>query len=314
VWSALAPIQPRGSKPPFFWVHGDASTGFLATYLGTDQPLYGLEHQSQDGKPARYTTVEAIASHYLDEVRSIQSAGPYFLGGFSFGGWIAFEMAQQLRKNGEQVNLLVLLDSDFPGEPVADSIESAHVHPSAAAEFRRHLRRLALLEPRHWLAYLIVRIKGKLSEPTTRATKSFETLYWNIWLRMGRPIPISFLSRYLSGIYKKALHGYKPYPYSGRVIYVKAEKRSNHHRTSWDGIIRDGLEWHEVPGDHGDLVTQPDVHFWADKLKEWLDAAQRNQRADIVRDQTHPSPSPMSSEGPQPNKLNSRPQWTGTTC
>jgi aspartate racemase len=75
----LLAVQPNGSKPPFFWVHGDHSFGILAAYLGQDQPLYGLDHQSQDGRLARYTRVEDIAAHYLREARSAQPRGPYCL-------------------------------------------------------------------------------------------------------------------------------------------------------------------------------------------------------------------------------------------
>jgi len=91
-WSCLVPIQPRGTKPPFFWVHGDNSNAYLPQFLGSDQPVYALEHQSQNGKAALYVTVESIAAHYLRELSSVQPKGPYFLGGYSFGGTVAFEM------------------------------------------------------------------------------------------------------------------------------------------------------------------------------------------------------------------------------
>ena len=77
-WSSLVPIQPGGSKPPFFWIHGDSSNAFLPRYLGPDQPFYSLEHQAQDGTRARYTQVETIAAHYLNEIRTVQPKGPVF--------------------------------------------------------------------------------------------------------------------------------------------------------------------------------------------------------------------------------------------
>src|SRR5207253_5358650 len=96
-------------KPPFFWVHGEASDAFLPRYLGPDQPLYGLRHQSEDGTPARYHTVVDIAAHYLSEIRTVQPQGPYFLGGYCFGAMVAFEMAQQLKNQDEKAAFLVLL-------------------------------------------------------------------------------------------------------------------------------------------------------------------------------------------------------------
>jgi len=113
-WFSLVPIQTTGSKPPFFWLHGDSSDAFLPRYLGPDQPVYGFRHQGGDGQPARYTTVEDIAAHYLSEIRAVQPNGPYFLGGYCFGGMVAFEIAQQAQKQREAVPLLVLLALSSP--------------------------------------------------------------------------------------------------------------------------------------------------------------------------------------------------------
>ena len=110
IFTALLPVQPYGSKAPFFWIHGDHSNALLPRFLPPDQPMYGLEHQSADGKPARYRRVDAIAAHYLDEIRAAQRRGPYYIGGYSFGAVVAFEMATQLAKLSEEVGLLVLLD------------------------------------------------------------------------------------------------------------------------------------------------------------------------------------------------------------
>ncbi|NJN99267.1 MAG: hypothetical protein HC875_36825 [Anaerolineales bacterium] len=108
--SSLVALQPYGSKPPFFCVPGNLGNvyvdlGDLARHLGLDQPFYGL----QDGlhNPAR---IEALAAHYLTEIRSVQPEGPYLLGGVCWGGLVAFEMAQQLQAQGQQVALLVLIE------------------------------------------------------------------------------------------------------------------------------------------------------------------------------------------------------------
>ncbi len=101
----------NGSRPPFFWIHGELSDATLPRHLGPDQPVYGLLHQSDDGKPARYKTVESIAAHYLSEIRTIQPKGPYFIGGFCFGGLVAIEIAQQLRAVGDEMAFLVVMDT-----------------------------------------------------------------------------------------------------------------------------------------------------------------------------------------------------------
>src|SRR5262249_31573141 len=121
-WESLLPIRTTGTRAPFFWVHGQAIDPLLPRYVHPDQPVYGLMHQAHDVSRAKYTTVEDIAAHYLGEVRALHPAGPYQLGGYCFGGVVAFEMAQQLRRAGEPVDLLVMLGPS----PVADS---RHLEP-----------------------------------------------------------------------------------------------------------------------------------------------------------------------------------------
>jgi oxalate---CoA ligase len=271
-WSSLAAIQPHGSRTPFFWVHGDATNAFLATYLGIEQPLYALDHQSQDGQRARYTTVETIAAHYLEEVRSVQSAGPYVLGGFSFGGTLAFEMAQQLRARGDAVDLLVMLDSRFPGTYALEEETSRSV-TSLGSSARRHLQHVATLDHQQALAYVTTRVRNRLNQRIAKVKEPFQTLASEAWLRMGRPIPAGLRGHYIRGIYEKALRAYKPLPYGGTVVYVKSEERSNYHRTNWAGVLGEQMESLEVPGNHLNVVVQPYAHMWAGKLREWLETS-----------------------------------------
>src|SRR5262249_30894375 len=120
LWSSLVAIQPHGSRPPFFFIHAVSGNvlhyRFLSHYLGQDQPFYGLQAQGLDGTQAPQTRIEDMAALYIKEIRTLQPEGPYFLGGGSSGGVIAFEMAQQLHAQGQQVALLVLFDTYFPGD------------------------------------------------------------------------------------------------------------------------------------------------------------------------------------------------------
>jgi pimeloyl-ACP methyl ester carboxylesterase len=117
-WSPLVPLQPAGSKPPFFCIHPIFGTVFpyyeLAYCLGFDQPFYGLQPLGLDGEQPPLTRIEDIAAYYIKALRKVQPSGPYFLGGWSFGGLVAFEMAQQLMRGGHQVALLALLDALAP--------------------------------------------------------------------------------------------------------------------------------------------------------------------------------------------------------
>jgi len=111
----VVPIQTGGSKRPLFFLHGDwTDKAFfcypLAQKLGPDQPFYVLEPYNFDGLPAP-PSIEVMAAEHIQSMRGIQPEGPYMLGGFCNGGLTAYEMARQLRAAGQEVDLLVLMDS-----------------------------------------------------------------------------------------------------------------------------------------------------------------------------------------------------------
>jgi thioesterase domain-containing protein len=117
--SPLVAIQPDGFRTPFFCIHGAGGNVLcfrsLARHLGPDQPFYGLQSPEPLEDPENPSSIAERAARYLREIRAAQPVGPYFLGGFSFGGRIASEMARQLRTHGEEVGLLALLDAEVPG-------------------------------------------------------------------------------------------------------------------------------------------------------------------------------------------------------
>ena len=158
-WSSMVALQPNGSKTPFFWVHGEASDAYLPRYLGPDQPLYGLRHQSEDGQPAHYKTVQDIAAHYLEEIRSVQPQGPYLLGGYCFGGLVVLEMAQRLQAQGQRIYLLVLLDPAFGKTPDGHNAAPRAATLSLLNNFRHDRHALASLRPEEKWCFVLKRTK-----------------------------------------------------------------------------------------------------------------------------------------------------------
>jgi thioesterase domain-containing protein/acyl carrier protein len=128
IWSPLVGVKPSGSNRPFFCVPG--ITGYaiyfypLAHHLGQEQPFYGLQALGFDGKSKPYERVEDIATYYINAIQSIQPKGPYLLGGHSFGGLVAFEMAQQLERLGHEVDLLALFDVSVPDSNIDAKLQS----------------------------------------------------------------------------------------------------------------------------------------------------------------------------------------------
>jgi amino acid adenylation domain-containing protein len=117
-WSSLVPVASGGARPPFFAATaGDGnSVGFaaLARALPEHQPFYALQPRGLDGRARMHTSVEAMARHYVNELRQVQPEGPYLLGGRCLGGLVAFEIARRLTEAGQEVALLGVFDSLGP--------------------------------------------------------------------------------------------------------------------------------------------------------------------------------------------------------
>jgi amino acid adenylation domain-containing protein len=116
--SPVVSIQPSGTRPPFFCVPGAGGNVIylhsLAQQLGPEQPFYGLQGAGLDGESSPHTTVEEMADYYIAAVRSVQPEGPYYFGGHSLGGWVAYEMARRLERQGQAVAALAIIDTPAP--------------------------------------------------------------------------------------------------------------------------------------------------------------------------------------------------------
>jgi thioesterase domain-containing protein len=272
--SSLVALQPNGSKPPFFWVlHGEKSRAFLRRYFAPDQPVYGLSAQSLDGKRALYTRIEDIAAHYLKGLRGVQPNGPYFLGGFCFGGIVAFEIAQQLRRQGQEVALLVLLD---PPGPVS-SPRVLEEPPLFSERVYRQLRNAALLEPQEKLAYMWDTVVRKTKEQLTKITDTARKAICHAYLLTGTdlPMPPWLRNLYIDIVHRRARRGYVPQVYPGRVVVIKVEGSSADRGLAWGRLAAGGLEIYEVPGQHSEILSdETQVQGLAKQMKACLDRAQ----------------------------------------
>jgi amino acid adenylation domain-containing protein len=283
-FATLIPIQPVGSKPVFFCVHGGAgSTLFLhglAHHLGPDQPFYGFESEGMDGRRIQHTTMEKIAARYIHEMRQVQSEGPYYIGGYCFGGLVAFEMAQQLRRMGERVAIVAMLNAPLRFHRLAPS--PARTAPRA--EFSR-FRKLHQLGPRQKVRYIhdglrgILRrkITGKIMRKIWVTRLRIEDLICRCFLAAGRTVPGKLRRMYIHRMTGAAERAYRPTSYPGRLTLFRGKGLyDNDQEMGWSGLA-DHLEIHEIAGrehrSRRDILNEPVVGLLARRLATCLEEA-----------------------------------------
>lgn len=278
VWTSLVPINTEGTKPPLFMMHAAGGNVLfykeLSERLGLDYPCYGLQAVGLSGHQSAYDRIEDMAAHYIGEIRGVQAKGPYHVGGSSIGGLIAFEVAQQLRKAGEEVKLLAMFDTAAPGYPI-------YIHRGSKLSLRflqikdrvhHHAETIAMLEPNrrgHYIKAKAIKAKNQVRRSYKQTIKAIKRGVLN---GLGRPLPDS-LAQTQNAI-STAVKTYAASPYEGPVLLFRASKQ---HRgiqrddtLGWSKFASD-LEVHEINGDHGSLVTEPRVRFAAAVMKDHID-------------------------------------------
>jgi aspartate racemase len=244
-WTNLSPIQPDGDRAPFFCVHGDEANYFIPRHLGTDQPFYAFFHQGEDGSPIRYTTVHEIARHFIEEMRSVRPHGPYLLGGYSFGGIVAYEMAQQLHDAGEEVPLLALFDTYDPLEYAADMARGAKWYDPAKNLVYR------------WLGHRALRKHGRIENPKVR-------------------------HHYIIDTYDKAITSYRPEPFTGAITVFKASATTGPDHMGWERLAKGGVDVVHITGDHYNLIKEPHVRLLTAELAKRIDRALSKRSVEAV--------------------------------
>ena len=275
-WSSLVPIQLTGSRKPFFCVHSVGGNVLecydLARHLGKDQPFYGLQSRGLDGRQTPHTRIADMAADYIKEIREVQPTGPYLIGGRSLGGIIAYEMGCQLRSQGQEVALLALLDS-YP-------VGYNKLSPDAGALKSRALR-IIRRTTTHLLNLHRLPLAKKLSYVTSKAgfgmlklkSKAWRTIYRS-YDNLGRDLPR--LLRDVEQFNWLAARNYVPQVYDGKVtlFWASSDLRASYDLVSgWNVLAQRGMELHEIPGNHLNIIKEPHVTVLAKKLNECLQRA-----------------------------------------
>lgn len=275
-WSTLVPIKPTGSRPPLFCVHGVLGTvvGFhaLASHLDPDQPFYGLQAEGLNGRQRPHTTIPEMARHYLEAIRQVQPHGPYFLGGYSGGGAVAFEMAHQLRAMGEQVALLALIDAYCPSAIRSHELRW-HVDRGLVSKVARAVRNVTAGGPT--LLLHGVGNSGKVRR-TSRDPVSAEN---------GAVPPMDVMTD-ISPYFLMGWDRYHPAPIAVPLSLFRAATRIEVKRLppdlGWGPYAAAGIETYPVPGDHFTVVYEPHARLLARALGKAIQRAQARLAAAVT--------------------------------
>jgi aspartate racemase len=279
--SALVPMQTRGSRHPIFFANAMSAWDLaeIARALGPGQPFYGLEPLPfLVGRRFRFDIGE-MAARYIREIRAVQSEGPYVIGGLCMGGVAAFEVARRLEREGEEVALLVLLDSFCPIRcPLPYGLHCAS--REAAYRIRRlfghHLPALLKLGPGGQLRYIRRRLRalrGELAPGATQETHAPAALD----LQGKYSVQLANYALELEQANRRMVHSYPAKAIAGRVALLVAgdtpADRARDGQLAWQGLGAAGTEVHVIPGDHESILHEPHVSVLAERLTDCMDRA-----------------------------------------
>ncbi len=288
--SGLVPIQPNGSNLPFFCVPGAGDEPFylyhLGRYLGVEQPLYSFQANNLDRELEPASRVKDMASHYIQAMQTVQPQGPYFLAGHSFGGKVAFEIAQQLLHRGHKVALVAIIDTTAP----------------TSNERQTRLDCIDWDNAR-WLIELIKAVEVSLatnidiSYDTLRSLPAKEQLNYVLQLfKMINMLPPNAETTQLKNMlqsYKAnslALIDYVPqHIYPAQITLLRASEAlgENYVRKlppemlqdsalGWNAFSCEPVNVYFLPGNHVTMMAEPHVQFLAERLKACIQQVQAN--------------------------------------
>ncbi len=267
-WPTLITIRAEGSLRPLFLVSPGAgnvlSYQALVEHLDAEQPVYVLQAPSIRWEQEPYPSIEAMAAHYIATIRASWPEGPYSIGGWSFGGLIAYEMAQQLAAQDAGADLLVLLDTQVPEALAGFDAELLFTFYAEQLDVAIDRERLLQLSYPEQLDYFFGLVQAA------------EVLPPELDLATARRIlNITRVNATLSERY--ALR-----PYSGPVVFFRARKRDEHGPKSeslpaWKALCGAGLQVYEIGGTHQTFLTEPYVKTLAKRLEAALAKARAAQ-------------------------------------
>ncbi len=285
---SLVPLQPAGSRPPFFCVHpagGDVLCfQALAQHMGQDQPFYGLQSRGLGPGESALGSLEEMAAGYREEIAAVTS-GPYYLGGWSLGGALVYELGRQIASAGGEVRLLAVIDST-PGPWPRPEVEDGNATgPRGEAVASDDDDTPWLLEMADYLERLWGIRLGLTAENLRGLSTEEQALRFLAGLKdtpFGAKGGPDSLRRLLT-VFKSnvsAFRRYRPEPYPGTITLFRPalESEAEEHPAAladptlgWGALSPLPVALESVSGDHISALAEPHVRQLAERLRTLID-------------------------------------------
>jgi len=261
--ASLVPIRTEGSKQGLFCVHADGGAFFytrLTSYMSPEQTLYGIQARGLDGNAPPFTNIKDMAEQYIKEIRMLQPDGPLILSGFSMGGVVVYEMAQQLLREEKEPHLFIFIDAPSPDYPeMMENYDSG---------IKRKLRRFIDLPLSHKMKYIINGLSNYWQ-------KYRDDLLCKVYQRMGWKLAPHLRIHMVRKINQAMGDSYKPEPYPGDIVILRASEQmagAKPDRTlGWGKYVTGNIYDHEIYGDHDSIFQEPNVKALAEKIQVCID-------------------------------------------
>jgi thioesterase domain-containing protein/acyl carrier protein len=257
----LVLLQPDGAEPPLFLIHD--GSGYLFSYrrllerLGTSRKIYGFQYPDQGRESPQKRSVTQIAEMYVAALKHVQANGPYFLAGYSFGGYIAYEMARLLNARGDRVGLLALIDPRLHGEVLRGP-------RLMLRKLARHLALMSDQRPSQWPMHVAGAIRRDIERLWERRPQT----------EFMAPVNLPPRMQNLANMFRVAYSEYVALPYEGSANLLRTDAAPWSRRClGWSDLVKGGVEIFDIPGTHETALLEPAVALVAAYLQLWIDRA-----------------------------------------
>ena len=267
-WRSLVPIKASGSKMPVYIIHGSGlnvlNFNSIAMHVDAEQPVFGLQAKGLNGDEEPLDDMKLIAASYIKEITDHNPSGPYAIAGYSFGGYVAVEMRNQLEAMGKKVKMLALFDTN--------AVESQQIQ-----KWPLHLVKKAAMQiPKfYWI------MKSFISRPAS--TFSYQTFLLKKFVnsagkkfRKGEQVgPIYSQIDKINEKHRQAFNNYELKPFNDQVYLFRATERvyyvNDFKYLGWTKYARKGVRIYEVPGNHKTMLLPPNADGFGKAFQHALD-------------------------------------------